>query len=244
MTETTHRVWIFANGEIPDLERLRDMIQPDDRLIAADGGYHAMVKLGLTPERVIGDLDSLLPEEIERLTQMGVPLERYPVDKDETDLELAINRALSFNFQELRIAGALGGRLDQTLGNLFLLAQPNLAGKDVKLEDGTEQVFLIRDTAEIIGRVGDTVSLLPLGGPAQGVVTEGLKFPLKSEGLPLKSEGFPLKSEGFPLGNEVIRLHGETLVPERTRGISNVLLAERGTVRLSKGILICILRRA
>lgn len=215
MTETIQRIWIFANGGIPDIERLRGLIQPGDRLIAADGGCHPMRKMGLTPERVIGDLDSLLPEEIEQLARSGVPLERYPVDKDETDLELAINRALSTGFDELRIAGALGGRLDQSLSNLFLLARPELLGKDVRLEDGTEQVFLIRDQAEIDGRAGDTVSLLPLNGPVQGVVTSGLKYPL----------------------------HGETLLQERTRGISNVLLAEHAQVQITSGVLICILRR-
>ena len=222
MTVNTHRIWIFANGEIPDLERLRNLIQPGDRLIAADGGYHHLARLGLNPERVIGDLDSLLPVEIEQLSQMGVPLDRFPVEKDETDLELAIDWAISADFHELRIAGALGGRLDQALGNLFLLTRPNLAGRDVRLEDGTEQVFLIRDWAEISGRPGDTVSLLPLGGPVEGVVTGGLKY---------------------PLGNEDFPLDGETLVPDRTRGISNVLLAERGEVRILRGVLICILRR-
>ncbi len=215
MTENIHRTWIFANGEIPDLERLRGLIQPGDHLLAADGGYHPMRELGLTPERVIGDLDSLLPEEIEQLARSGVPLERYPVDKDETDLELAINRALSTGFDELRIAGALGGRLDQSLGNLFLLARPNLAGEDVRLEDGTEQVFLIRTWAEIQGQAGDTVSLLPLNGPVKGVVTTGLKYPL----------------------------NGETLYPERTREISNVMLADRAQVKISSGVLICILRK-
>jgi thiamine pyrophosphokinase len=168
---------------------------------------------------VIGDLDSLFPEDIDQLTRMGVPLERYPVDKDETDLELTINWALRNGFDQLFIAGALGGRFDQSLGNLFLLSRPELAGKDVRLEDGTEQVFLLPRNGVITGQVGDTVSLIPLGEPVEGVNTVGLKYPLGKNGV------------------------GETLYADRTRGISNVLLAERAAVRFTKGTLICILRR-
>lgn len=219
MNGAAQRVWIFANGDIPDLERLRVLIRPEDRLIAADGGYHHMQKLNLKPEAVIGDLDSLLPADIDQLRQMGVPLERYPVDKDETDLELAIDWALKVGFEGLFIAGALGGRLDQTLGNLSLLSRPGLDGKDVRLEDGTEQVFLIQRETVISGQAGDTVSLIPVGEAVEGVVTAGLKYPLGRNGV------------------------GETLFANRTRGISNVLLAERAEVRFTKGKLICILRR-
>ena len=138
-------MWIFANGEIEDPERLKALIQPGDRLLAADGGMRFLNRLGLQPERVIGDLDSIDPEEARQLAREGVILEKYPVDKDETDLELAIDRALAEGFDELRIAGALGGRLDQTLGNLFLLSRADLIDRDVRLEDGHEEVFLDPD---------------------------------------------------------------------------------------------------
>ncbi len=207
--------WIFANGEIPSLERLQDLIRPGDRLLAADGGVHHLLRLGRLPERVIGDLDSLLPGEAEDLERKGVALERYPVDKDDTDLELTLNYAIHAGGKVIRIAGALGGRLDQTLGNLFLLLSPALAGLDVRLEDGSEQVSLVRERAEIHGRPGDTVSLLPLNQPAAGVATRGLKYPL----------------------------YGETLYPDRTRGISNVLVDPPAEVRLTDGILVCILKR-
>jgi thiamine pyrophosphokinase len=206
------RVWIFANGEIKDPERLKTLIQPGDRLLAADGGMRFLDRLGLRPERVIGDLDSIDLEEAIWLEKEGVTLEKYPVDKDETDLELAINRALEEGFSQLRIAGGLGGRLDQTLGNLFLLSRADLIDREVFLEDGREEVFLIRQKAVITGKKGDIVSLLPLGGSARGVTTDGLKYPLRNE----------------------------TLYPERTRGISNVLVGERAEITLAEGCLICI----
>jgi thiamine pyrophosphokinase len=204
--------WVFANGELAEPDRLKTMLRPGDALFAADGGQRHLAKMGLRPERVIGDLDSIDPDELSRLEEAGVILERYPVDKDETDLELAIRRVIQEGFRALRIAGSLGGRLDQTLGNLFLLQQPELAGLDVRLEDGSEEVFLIRQQGEITGAPGDTVSLLPLNGPAQGVTTVGLKYPLRHE----------------------------TLYPDKTRGISNVMLAEKAGVSISSGLLICI----
>lgn len=215
MEMSTARVWIFANGILPDPERLRVLLRPTDRLFAADGGQRYLARLGLRPERVIGDLDSLTAAEVAGLERDGVMLERYPVDKDETDLELAIRRALQENCREIRIAGALGGRLDQTLGNLFMLANPELVGYDVRLEDGVEEVFLIRGQSVVAGNPGDLVSLLPLGGAAIGVTTRGLKY----------------------------LLYGETLYAEATRGISNVLLGDSAEVHLEQGTLICIHRR-
>ena len=214
MNTATQRIWIFANGSLPQPQRLRAYLRPGDGLIAADGGQRYLAQLGLQAERVIGDLDSLSPAEVTALQAAGVILERYPVDKDETDLELALNRALELGGPavEIRIAGALGGRLDQTLGNLYLLSRPDLVGVDVRLEDGSEEVFLIRSSARICGEVGDGLSLLPLAAPAFGITTTGLKYPLR----------------------------GETLYPDHTRGISNVLNAPQAEVRLESGVLICI----
>jgi thiamine pyrophosphokinase len=204
--------WIFANGELADPHHLKTRLQPGDALFAADGGQRHLAKMGLRPVRVIGDMDSIAPDELTRLEEAGVRLERYPVDKDETDLELAIRRVVQEGYRTLRIAGGLGGRLDQTLGNLFLLQQPELSGLDIRFEDGSEEVFLIRQQGEITGAPGDTVSLLPLNVPAQGVTTVGLKYPLQNE----------------------------TLYPDKTRGISNVMLAEMAVVTIESGLLICI----
>jgi len=214
MNTAYQRIWIFANGCLPQPERLRPYLRPGDGLIAADGGQRYLAQLGLQPERVIGDLDSLSPAEVAALQVAGIILERHPVDKNETDLELALNRALDLGGRsvEIRIAAALGGRLDQTLGNLYLLSRPDLADVDVRLEDGSEEVFLIRSTALITGEVGDVVSLLPLAAPVFGITTTGLKYPLR----------------------------GETLYPDHTRGISNVLNAPQAKVRLQRGVLICI----
>lgn len=209
------RALIFANGHLPSLRAARALIQPGDRLIAADGGARHLMRLGLTPAVVVGDMDSLTETELAQLEQAGARLVRYPKDKDETDLELALGAALAEGWRSVRVVGALGGRLDQTLGNLALLAQALPRGVDLRLDDGVEEVFLVRGYMEVEGEAGDVVSLLPLGGPARGVTTHALQYSLA----------------------------GETLLAERTRGISNVMLGSRAGVEVMDGVLICVHRR-
>jgi thiamine pyrophosphokinase len=203
---------IFANGQVTDLTAVRSLLQPDDVLIAADGGLRYLFELGLLPSLLIGDLDSADPDEVARAAGAGVRIERHPIDKDETDLELAILRAAEEGYLRILIVGALGGRLDQTLANLALLSDPRFAHIDLHLDDGVEEAFLIRAQAAIAGSPGDRVSLLPVQGDAAGVTTQALAYPLSAE----------------------------TLYPYRTRGISNRMLADQAQVSLTAGLLLCI----
>jgi thiamine pyrophosphokinase len=208
------RALIFANGKQFDAEAVRELVRPEDFLVAADGGLRHMRRLGLQPHLLIGDLDSAAPDEVSLLREKGIRVLQYPAEKDETDLELALQVTAREGYQTIMVLGGLGGRLDMTLANIFLLMLPELAGKDVSFVDGIESVSLIWPGPGyvIIGRPGDQVSLLPWGGPAAGIWTEGLYYPLK----------------------------GETLFPERSRGISNLLVVDRASVALETGLLICI----
>lgn len=212
MPKDNSRVVLFANGDLSEPEMLRAQLHPDDILIAVDGGLRHIVSLNLTPHLILGDLDSANPEDVQRFKTQGVPVRRYPVEKDETDLELGIEAALKINPREIWIAAALGGRLDQTLGSIFLLTRPELEMIDVRLMDGTQEVFLIRDQAPLTGQPGQTVSLLPLMGPVIGVTTHQLAFPLNHE----------------------------TLYPDHTRGISNRMTATTASVSIDSGFLLCI----
>jgi thiamine pyrophosphokinase len=185
-------------------------------LIAADGGLRHLLALGLTPHLLIGDLDSISAAELADCQARGVEIRRYPTHKNETDLELALQAALERAGGALLLVGALGGRLDHTLANIALLGDPRLEGREARLEDGLVEVLLIRQSARIHGAAGDLVSLIPLGLPAGGIWTEGLAYPLR----------------------------GETLLPARTRGLSNVMLAASAGVSLESGRLVCIHTRA
>jgi thiamine pyrophosphokinase len=211
----TRRALLFANGSLPDPAAARCLIGSDDLVLAADGGTRHALTLGLSPAAVIGDLDSLSAADRPRLEAAGTRLIEHRRDKDETDLELALDFAAEQGCAAIVIVAALGGRLDQTLANLALLTAPRFSTLDLRLDDGVEEAFFVRQRGRIQGRPGDLVSLLPWGGPASGVVTEGLRWPLRAE----------------------------SLYPERTRGVSNELLAETATVSLTAGLLLVIHRR-
>jgi thiamine pyrophosphokinase len=196
------RAIIFANGPLPDLAGARRTLAPTDRLIAADGGLRHLRALGLTPHLLVGDLNSVTSAEAAVAQAAGAQVEQHPARKDETDLELALRRACADGAQDVLIFGALGGRWDQTLANLLLLAHPDYRTVRLRLLDGTQQIYLVRGTTVIEGQPGDTVSLVPLSGDAHGVTTTGLEYPLADGTLPF----------------------GGTL------GISNVLLGAEATV--------------
>jgi len=209
------RAVIFVNGEQADLEGMLGFLHPEDYLVAADGGLRHFFSLNLSPDLLIGDLDSVSVDDVVRVEQSGGRVIQFPIHKNETDLELALQAVIEQGCQSIWIMGALGGRLDMILANISLLMLPELAGLDVRLGDGIDEVFLIEPDdvgKEIIGQTGDRVSLLPWGGPAGGVQTENLYYPLRQE----------------------------TLFPERTRGISNLMTSQSARVTIESGRLICI----
>ena len=209
------RAIIFANGEFPDPSSAQDLLRPGDLVIAADGGTRYAFAAGVTPDVIIGDFDSLSLEEQARVETAGSQIIRFSPRKDETDLELALQYAAREGATEIIILAALGGRLDQTIANLLLLAMPELSGIATRIVEGAQTAFLIQDQALIEGRPGDTVSLIPLGGDAVGVTAEGLTWPL----------------------------HKDTLRFGPARGVSNVLTAEQARVRVRQGLLLCVVTR-
>ena len=174
-------VLICANGAPQTLPRT---IPVGDYIIAADGGARLCRRARLRPNLLIGDLDSLTSAEIAELRAEGVEVRQYPAQKDQTDLELALEAAVEVGAERVTILGALGGRWDQSLANLMLLAHPRWRSLPVVLLAGEERVLLIAERARLCGEVGDTVSLIPLGGDARGVTTSGLAYPLTDGVLP------------------------------------------------------------
>lgn len=185
-----------------------------DLVVAADGGARHAAPLGRRIDLWVGDGDSVDPAELDRLEAAGVPLQRAPTDKDETDTELAILAAVAAGARRLTILGALGGaRLDHALANVWLLAHPAVAGRDVRLVGAAARVRLVGPgLADLGGRVGDLVSLLPFGGRATGLTTEGLRYPL----------------------------HDGTLESGPSRGVSNVREQAAASVTVGSGRLLIV----
>lgn len=206
------RVVIFINGQFHEPERIKALLQPEDYLIAVNGGTSHVLSLDMVPHVIIGDLDSLTPEMRTRVEAENAEILSFPTRKDETDLELALRHALEKEAHEILLVAALGGRLDQSLGNVLLLTLPELEGIDVKILEGRQSAFLIRDHAEITGNPGDMVSILLIGGDAIGVSNTGLEWPLYDATLSLGS----------------------------TRGVSNVMTQERASISVKHGMLLCV----
>ncbi len=204
---------IVANGPIADpAAEARLYLRPGDRLVAADGGVRHLLALGLRPERIIGDGDSLPAEQN---LWADIPFTRYPVAKDETDLELALLWAAQQPEDPILVWGALGGRPDHELANLLLLALPALTGKRVWMVGNGWRVTCLRagETLTVSATPGLTLSLIPLGGTAEGVRTQGLRYPL----------------------------HDEALLFGPARGVSNVLQEAQATITLRRGWLWCFI---
>lgn len=168
---------IFANGEV-NLEKIR--ITDSTRVIAADGGTKHCVRLGITPDIVIGDLDSIGSDTLSKMETAGVDVIRHPMKKDETDLELAINYAVEQGVKEIVLYGLLGGRWDMSFANVMLLASPRYATIEFKVVNGSLSIFILRggQSITISGNPGDLVSVLPIGGDAEGVCYKGLEWSL------------------------------------------------------------------
>lgn len=206
------RAVIFANGTLPDVDAARLLLREDDFRIAADGGCRHALACGRAPDVLVGDFDSIAEPVRESLRLAGTRLQSYPAEKDETDLELAIAFTVREGYSKILILAGLGGRTDQILANISLLTDPSLAGFDVRIDDGHEEVLRVGHKTVVHGSAGDIVSLLPIGIPAEGVRTEGLRYPL----------------------------HGESLLPYRSRGVSNRMLSDTATISVERGMLICI----
>lgn len=200
---------IVANGELQPALHLTQIWQQADLRIAADGGArHARLFLERAPDIVIGDLDSLDDETRAWLDHYQAECIRHPRTKDQTDLELALELAQARGATNVTILGAFGGRVDQWIANVLLLTR----APEVKVVDAAGELWVASGYARIEGHSGDTVSLIPLDERVEGMVTEGLEYPLRQEAL----------------------MRGST------RGISNVMLAERATVHWKKGLLLIV----
>jgi thiamine pyrophosphokinase len=182
-----------------------------DLVIAADAGALLAEPLGLRLDLIVGDGDSLGEAALAGFEAQGVAVERSPADKDSSDTELALIAAASRAAGEVIVLGAFGGRLDHALANVWILAHPALAGRTVSLLDGRSRVRLLSAAGsegsaapaglDLVDRPGDLVTLLPFDGPATGVTTSGLRWPLVEATLPA---GF---SRG--LSNEILPADGQ-----------------------------------
>jgi thiamine pyrophosphokinase len=181
-------------------------------VIAADSGVGHALALGLRVDLVIGDLDSADPADVDRAVASGARVDRHAADKDATDLELALDAARALGATEVTVLGVGGGRLDHLLANLLLITHEAYADLTIDARVDDTWITVVRTMRELSGPVGATVTLLPIGGPATGVTTTGLRWTLTDA----------------------------ELTPASTRGVSNEIVTSPATVRVRTGVLLAV----
>lgn len=207
-------VFVVSNGVMDDTGFLDEEIgrAGDPVIICTDGAAERMRELGRVPDLIVGDMDSVDEETLAYFEQKGSRIIRHPGDKDETDTQLALERAFEMEPEGIRIFGALGGRIDHALANISLLVMCAKRGINTKIADRDCELFVVDRSCVIDGREGETVSLLPLSSDVRGITLDGFEYPLSGAVMEI----------GVPYG------------------ISNRLTGARGKVSVESGYLLVI----
>ncbi len=186
-------------------------------VVAADSGLDEAIRLGLRPQVVIGDMDSVSEISLQGAHDNGAEVVTHPTDKDATDLELALEHVYRRGHRHAILCGGYGGRISHFLGNALVITAARFAAMRIEWHVGTTSLAVVRPDLPLIieGSPGDLVSLLAPGGSADGVATSGLRWPLAYETLPAGS----------------------------TRGISNEMLDDRAAISLQAGVLLALHER-
>lgn len=175
------RILLVGGATLPEAFVTRICDEGFDAIYAVDGGARHLTKIGRYPSALLGDFDSLSPEEVEEIRQQGTEIYNFPVEKDWTDMELALDMALREGATSITLIGGTGERFDHTLANLSLLYRAERAGVEAILRDDSHMIRLIPPglTLELERSDGKEFSLFPLNREVQGVRVWGAKYPLE-----------------------------------------------------------------
>ena len=176
---------LFAGAAITDYSFCEKYLQNADWIICCDGGMHHAKALGITPDYIVGDFDSVRPEVLEEYRNMGISIRQFPTHKNETDMQLGMLLALELEATELVLIGGIGDRFDHTLANAHLLLYLLKKGIRGILVNEKNCVELIDKEVTLYGKAGDLVSTIPLSMQVEGVTLEGLEYPLVDYDLAL-----------------------------------------------------------
>jgi thiamine pyrophosphokinase len=206
------RAVVVSGGDPPDAT-VAGSLDEVDLVIGADSGAAHALDLGWRPDLVVGDLDSLAPGRLADLEAVGAAIQRHPTDKDRTDLALALDLAVAARPRHVTVlAGGVGERFDHLVASVLLLAAEAYSGVDLDAWFGTAHVTVVRGRASLRGGVGELLSLLAVNGPARGVTTTGLRWPLA----------------------------GATLEPGSSWGVSNAFVSATAGVTVTGGVVLAV----
>lgn len=208
---------IISNGNIEKDEFYRRLFKKEDPqfIISVDGGTNHLKRLGIIPNFIVGDLDSISKETLEYFKKLNVEIMKYNTQKDETDTQLAIELAIKLKVNEVILLGSLGTRIDHSLANIYLLEYIVKKGIQAQIIDQCNRIYLIDKKIKLKGKKGDLLSLLPFSDIVKGISTKGVKYHLKN---------------------------GE-MKKENPYGISNVFKDEIAEISIEEGLLLVILSK-
>ena len=203
---------IITNGNIESTDYLAELALKHNNIICADGAVRYLRRIQRFPTIVLGDLDSIDKSDLSWVKDNGVPVVTFDVKKDYTDTELAIRYAIEQGAKRITLTGALGGRIDHSLGNIYLLVLMNQLNCNGVIIEQKQDIHLIMNQSEFHWNVGETISFVPISTKVEGVTLHGFEYALDEE----------------------------TLYLGHTRSISNVVAVENQMVMVENGMLLAI----
>lgn len=198
---------IIASGKLKDYDLLSRLVQENDFILCADGGINHLMQINAIPDLLVGDLDSVSQAGLEYIKKNNILVEKFPVMKDETDTDLAVNYLIKKSYKEITIIGGIGSRIDHTIGNVFLLRKLNKDGIKGCIINENNIIHLVEKEIKLLKKVKYYTSVIPISLNGIEVTTSGFLYPLFKEHIDFGS----------------------------TRGISNEINQELGIITIHKG---------
>ncbi len=178
------RAAIFLNGAPDPPDLLRNVAGRVDLVVAADGGARYALDAGITPDLVLGDMDSLGEAEVREVEERGARLERHPVRKDKMDGHLAILAVRDCGATAVELLCGGGGRFSALFAVPHMLLAAERIGLRATLVASWGRAFVVQsESRTVVGGPQDSVSIFPLTGSATGVTLEGFGYPLEDARL-------------------------------------------------------------
>lgn len=179
---------IFAGAKIENYDFCREYLAGADMVICCDAGMHHAKALGITPDFIVGDFDSVQPEILAEYQQKNILIRQFPTRKDQTDMVLGIALALEQGADDLILFGGIGDRFDHTLANAHYLLALRKKGVRARLVDEKNCVEVIDRHLTLHGNIGDIVSTIPLSMLVKGITLRGFAYPLTDYDLALDDD--------------------------------------------------------
>lgn len=179
------RAAIISNGELGNVSKLKGMLPTFDYVVCCDGGIRHLECLGLIPDLIVGDFDSVDTIPLEAYKKRGISVKTFPSEKNETDTELASQAIIEAGADQVIMLGALGSRWDHSYANVMVLVKLVKLGLKAMILHSHNRIIVSNKVLRLEGNYGQIVSLLPLGENVVVHETKGLKYKIRDQKMPL-----------------------------------------------------------